>query len=82
MIDFNTLFKSFESKKVLIIGDIMIDSYMWGISNRISPEAPVPIVEIEKYEKKLGGAGNVALHRGKLVDVEDVHVVHHLQTCD
>ncbi len=62
MIDFNNLFKSFESKKVLIIGDIMIDSYMWGISNRMSPEAPVPIVEIEKYEKKLGGAGNVALN--------------------
>lgn len=62
MIDFNNLFKSFESKKVLIIGDLMIDSYMWGISNRMSPEAPVPIVEIEKYEKKLGGAGNVALN--------------------
>lgn len=40
----------------------MIDSYMWGIINRQSPEAPIPIVDIDKHEKKLGGAANVASH--------------------
>jgi D-beta-D-heptose 7-phosphate kinase/D-beta-D-heptose 1-phosphate adenosyltransferase len=45
---------------IAVIGDFMIDHYLWGKSNRISPEAPVPIVEIEKEEDKLGGAGNVA----------------------
>ena len=40
----------------------MIDSYMWGIINRQSPEAPIPIVDINKHENKLGGAANVASH--------------------
>ena len=56
------IFESFKNKKVLIVGDAMIDSYMWGEINRISPEAPVPIVNINKYEKRLGGAANVALN--------------------
>ena len=56
------IFKDFESRKVLIIGDIMIDSYMWGEIKRQSPEAPVPIVNITKKENRLGGAGNVALN--------------------
>ncbi|NOZ48004.1 MAG: D-glycero-beta-D-manno-heptose-7-phosphate kinase [Chlorobi bacterium] len=47
---------------VLIIGDVMIDSYMWGKVNRISPEAPVPVVSITKRENRLGGAANVALN--------------------
>ena len=55
-----SLFKSFNSKKVLIIGDAMIDAYMWGEINRYSPEAPVPVVEIKKHENRLGGAANVA----------------------
>ena len=38
----------------------MIDSYMWGNINRQSPEAPIPIVDIDRYEKRLGGAANVA----------------------
>ncbi|HET6226978.1 MAG TPA: bifunctional ADP-heptose synthase, partial [Bacteroidia bacterium] len=46
----------------LIIGDVMIDSYMWGHVTRISPEAPVPIVAIDKKEDRLGGAANVALN--------------------
>ena len=62
MIDFNNLFNNFKSKKILIVGDVMIDSYMWGKVNRMSPEAPVPVVDVNKYEKKLGGAGNVALN--------------------
>ncbi|NPA54955.1 MAG: D-glycero-beta-D-manno-heptose-7-phosphate kinase [Epsilonproteobacteria bacterium] len=44
---------------ILVIGDFMIDHYLWGKSNRISPEAPVPVVEITKEEDRLGGAGNV-----------------------
>ena len=45
---------------MLIVGDAMLDAYMWGNINRQSPEADVPIVDIEKYEKRLGGAANVA----------------------
>ena len=44
---------------IAVIGDFMIDHYLWGKSERISPEAPVPVVEIEKEEDRLGGAGNV-----------------------
>ncbi len=60
--DFDALFKGFNSKKVLIIGDAMIDAYMWGEVNRVSPEAPVPVVEVKKHENRLGGAANVALN--------------------
>jgi len=56
------IFKSFNNLNVLIIGDVMIDSYLWGKVNRISPEAPVPIVAVEKKERRLGGAANVALN--------------------
>ncbi len=55
-------FKSFNNLNVLIIGDVMVDAYMWGDVNRISPEAPVPIVSIVKKENRLGGAANVALN--------------------
>lgn len=60
--DFKTLFQEFNNKKVLIIGDAMIDAYMWGKINRLSPEAPVPVVEVKKHENRLGGAANVALN--------------------
>lgn len=56
------IFESFNDQKVLIIGDVMIDSYMWGHVSRISPEAPVPIVSVSKKESRLGGAANVALN--------------------
>jgi len=56
------IFKSFNNLNVLIIGDVMIDSYLWGKVNRISPEAPVPIVTVAKKERRLGGAANVALN--------------------
>lgn len=56
------IFKSFNNLNVLIIGDVMIDSYMWGKVNRISPEAPVPIVSVNTKERRLGGAANVALN--------------------
>lgn len=56
------IFKYFNNLNVLIIGDVMIDSYLWGKVNRISPEAPVPIVAVGKKERRLGGAANVALN--------------------
>ena len=52
----------FTNVKVLIIGDVMLDHYMFGQIHRISPEAPVPIVDIEYEESRLGGAANVALN--------------------
>jgi len=54
------IFDDFENLNILIIGDVMIDSYIIGRVNRISPEAPVPIVSINKQEDRLGGAANVA----------------------
>jgi len=59
---YQELFESFSKYSVLIIGDVMVDSYMWGKVERISPEAPVPIVSVEKHENRLGGAANVALN--------------------
>jgi rfaE bifunctional protein kinase chain/domain len=54
--------KEIAKKRIMIIGDIMIDSYLWGNVNRISPEAPVPVVDVKKREERLGGAANVALN--------------------
>jgi rfaE bifunctional protein kinase chain/domain len=48
--------------KVLIVGDVMIDSYLWGVVERISPEAPVPVLTVKNREKRLGGAGNVIMN--------------------
>lgn len=56
------LFKSFNQLNILIVGDVMVDAYVWGNVNRISPEAPVPIVSVTKKENRLGGAANVALN--------------------
>lgn len=56
------LFESFNHLNVLIIGDVMVDSYLWGDVERISPEAPVPIVSVKSRENRLGGAANVALN--------------------
>jgi len=55
-------FRNFQNKKILIVGDVMIDAYIWGKVERISPEAPVPIVAVSKRENRLGGAANVALN--------------------
>ncbi len=60
------VFNKFSNLKVLIIGDVMIDSYLWGSVDRISPEAPVPIVAVKKRENRLGGAANVALNAKSL----------------
>ncbi len=57
---------SFETTKIMVIGDIMIDQYMWGDVNRISPEAPVPVVEVEDVTFRLGGGANVVQNLVKL----------------
>jgi len=56
------LFKAFGKLNVLVAGDVMIDAYLWGKVERISPEAPVPIVSVHRRESLLGGAANVALN--------------------
>lgn len=56
------LFEKFNSLTALIVGDVMIDAYYWGKVERISPEAPVPVVQVQQKENRLGGAANVALN--------------------
>ncbi|MEF3695504.1 MAG: D-glycero-beta-D-manno-heptose-7-phosphate kinase [Candidatus Cloacimonadota bacterium] len=53
---------AFSGKRILVIGDLMLDHYVWGEVKRISPEAPVPVLEAEKEEYRPGGAANVALN--------------------
>lgn len=55
-----SIFKSSKGRKIAIIGDVMLDKYVYGTISRISPEAPVPVVDIDKTEFRLGGAANVA----------------------
>jgi D-beta-D-heptose 7-phosphate kinase/D-beta-D-heptose 1-phosphate adenosyltransferase len=56
----------FESRRIAVLGDLMLDRYLWGRVDRISPEAPVPVVEIERETFSLGGAGNVAANLSHL----------------
>ena len=63
---FEQLFDKFRNIRIGVIGDVMLDTYMWGRVDRISPEAPVPIVALEKKEFRIGGAGNVALNLASL----------------
>jgi len=58
--DFAKVFKNFKNKKILVIGDLVLDRYIWGKVSRISPEAPVPVVEVTRENFLLGGASNVA----------------------
>ena len=60
--DFDQLFHNFSNYKVGVVGDVMLDTYWWGHVERISPEAPVPVVSLDKRETRIGGAGNVALN--------------------
>ncbi len=62
MTDITRVFDSFKKVRPLIIGDVMTDAYIFGKVDRISPEAPVPVVAVEKRENRLGGAANVALN--------------------
>ena len=65
-IDYKELFKSFASVKIGVVGDMMLDTYWWGNVERISPEAPVPVVTVDRKEYRIGGAGNVALNLASL----------------
>ena len=65
-VDFDNLFTSIREIKVGVVGDIMLDTYWWGHVDRISPEAPVPVVALDKKENRLGGAANVALNAKSL----------------
>src|SRR5690348_5842982 len=65
-IDFDTLFSRFSDIKIGVIGDVMLDTYWWGHVERISPEAPVPVVVLERKEYRVGGASNVALNLASL----------------
>ena len=56
------LFEKFNDLRVLIVGDVMVDAYVWGRASRLSPEAPVPVVNVDRTENRLGGAANVALN--------------------
>ena len=56
------LLESFSGLRVMIVGDVMVDSYLWGVVDRISPEAPVPVVDVNHREERLGGAANVAVN--------------------
>ncbi|RKZ93222.1 MAG: bifunctional heptose 7-phosphate kinase/heptose 1-phosphate adenyltransferase [Gammaproteobacteria bacterium] len=59
-------FPNFRNAKILVIGDLMLDSFYYGTANRISPEAPVPVVNVERLEDLPGGAGNVAMNIASL----------------
>jgi len=65
-VDYKELFKSFSSVKIGVIGDVMLDTYWWGHVERISPEAPVPVVTVDRKEYRIGGAANVALNLASL----------------
>lgn len=56
------ILEKFKGKRILVVGDVMIDAYLLGKVHRVSPEAPVPIVSLSKQEQRLGGAANVALN--------------------
>lgn len=56
------LFEKFKQLKLLVVGDVMLDAYQWGKVERISPEAPVPVVDIKREEARPGGAANVCLN--------------------
>ena len=60
--DANQLFKAFNNINIAIIGDVIIDRYLNGNVDRISPEAPVPIIHLKREDNRLGGSGNVALN--------------------
>jgi len=60
MTNLQNLFKLYSQKHILVLGDVMLDEYIWGTVDRISPEAPVPVVSVNKRDYHSGGAANVA----------------------
>jgi D-glycero-beta-D-manno-heptose-7-phosphate kinase len=71
--ELDKLFATFSNLKIGVVGDVMLDTYWWGKVDRISPEAPVPVVAVTKKEQRIGGAGNVALNIAALGAT--IHVV-------
>ncbi|MBM3160750.1 MAG: D-glycero-beta-D-manno-heptose-7-phosphate kinase [Bacteroidetes bacterium] len=57
-----SIFEKFKGKRVLVVGDLMLDAYIIGVVSRISPEAPVPVLDKKTSDFRLGGAGNVVLN--------------------
>lgn len=66
MQDWQKIVEKFGAVKVLVVGDVMLDRYLWGTVSRISPEAPVPVVKLEKVTVTAGGAANVAANVASL----------------
>lgn len=60
--ELNKLFSDINDLHVVVVGDVMLDNYWWGSVDRISPEAPVPVVSLDRRESRLGGAANVAVN--------------------
>jgi rfaE bifunctional protein kinase chain/domain len=58
----DSIFKGFAGKRIMVVGDLMVDEYIIGQVSRISPEAPVPVIEVAEESHRLGGAANVALN--------------------
>lgn len=67
------VFEGFPGMPVAVVGDLMLDTYVWGQVDRISPEAPVPVVRVQNTDHRIGGAGNVALNMAALG--AEVHLV-------
>lgn len=61
-LDIHKLFDTFQSQSIIVVGDVMLDAYLFGKVERISPEAPVPVVAVTHRDNRLGGAANVALN--------------------
>jgi rfaE bifunctional protein kinase chain/domain len=72
---YDQLFSSFEKLHIAVVGDVMLDTYWFGNSDRISPEAPVPVVAVKGKEFRIGGAGNVALNLRSLGVKVSMHSV-------
>src|SRR5450432_3695504 len=60
MFDFNSLSHAICCRTVLCVGDLMLDEFVYGEVSRISPEAPAPVIAVQRSETNVGGAGNVA----------------------
>ena len=63
MVKLTGIFSRLSSQKVMVVGDFMLDTYTTGKINRISPEAPVSVLHVQKEESRPGGAGNVTVYR-------------------
>src|SRR3989344_7334575 len=64
--DLEKILEGFKKLKVAVIGDAMLDRYEWGVVDRISPEAPAPVVNVYRVSQNLGGSGNVAANVSSL----------------